>query len=100
LSILLWRTWCSGRIDAEQNFGPCSSLKQLDVKHLLLLFMLTCIALFDTNAQNSDFAPVGAKWYYSELNFELRNVHEITSLFWVAVFFALQGARRAHSGAT
>jgi len=38
------------------------------MKYLLLSLLLTTTCL---QAQNTDFAPVGAKWYYAELDFAL-----------------------------
>lgn len=37
--------------------------------------LLLCAAMLP--AQNPDFAPVGAKWYYSELNFALKTIPHI-----------------------
>ncbi len=51
------------------------------MKHLLLLLSLLLLTTTNLQAQNADFAPVGAKWIYSELDFALRSVpHVIESI--------------------
>ena len=44
------------------------------MKNLLLVCLMVCSNLYGLSAQGSDFAPLGAKWYYSELDFALRSV--------------------------
>jgi len=47
------------------------------MKKFLLAIWLTFSTLFNLAAQNTDFAPVGAKWYYDELNFALKIIPHI-----------------------
>jgi len=47
------------------------------MKNLLLVCLMVCPSLCGLAAQGFDFAPVGAKWYYSELNFALKVVPHI-----------------------
>lgn len=47
------------------------------MKNLLSPIFL-CLSLTTLSAQAFDFAPVGAKWYYSELNFALNTIPHIT----------------------
>ncbi len=51
------------------------------MKKYLLVHLLTFSAIFNLAAQGFDFAPVGTKWYYDELNFALRVIpHTIESV--------------------
>jgi len=51
------------------------------MKHLILFCLTLCSFLPVLPAQGLDFAPVGAKWYYSELNFALKVIpHTIESV--------------------
>ena len=47
------------------------------MKKYLLLHLLTFSAIFNLSAQSFDFAPVGAKWYYDELDFAQKVVPHI-----------------------
>jgi len=40
------------------------------MKHLMLVCLTLCSFLPVLPAQNTDFAPVGAKWYYSQISFD------------------------------
>ncbi|MDO8367588.1 MAG: T9SS type A sorting domain-containing protein [Saprospiraceae bacterium] len=48
------------------------------MKKNLLVYLLAFSAITNLSAQGSDFAPVGAKWYYSELNFALKVIPHVT----------------------
>lgn len=48
------------------------------MKKQLLILSLFCSTLFSLSAQGFDFAPVGARWYYSELDFALKDIPHIT----------------------
>jgi hypothetical protein len=51
------------------------------MKKYLLVHLLVFSAMFNLAAQSIDFAPVGAKWYYNELNFALKIIpHVIESV--------------------
>ncbi len=47
------------------------------MKKYLLVHLLTFSAITNLAAQGFDFAPVGAKWYYTELDFAQREVPHI-----------------------
>ena len=38
----------------------------LTMKNLLLVCLMVCSNLCGLSAQGSDFAPIGAKWYYTQ----------------------------------